>query len=97
MSRNSSDVAARIRAYIREVFLYAQPDLELGDGDRLLQRGIIDSMGVMELLEFLQEEFGVTVADEEVLEQNLGTIQGLTAFVVRKRLADVGVGPLREA
>ena len=67
-------ILTRTRAYVNETFLYMRPDFTLGDQDRLLQRGVIDSMGVMELLVFLRSEFGVVVADEDITESNLGTL-----------------------
>lgn len=81
---HASDVAPRLRVFIREAFLYASPDVVFSDGDGLLKRGIIDSMGILELIEFVQAEFNIAIADEEVLERNLGSVEALTAFVSRK-------------
>ncbi len=68
-----------------ENFLYTRPDLRLGDDDRLLERGIIDSMGVMELVAFLQERFAITVDEREITEEHFGSIAAITAYVARKR------------
>lgn len=78
---NSADILARTRAYVQETFLYMRPGFVLGDEDRLLQRGVIDSMGVMELLAFLRSEFGVVVADEDITESNLGTLSDIARYV----------------
>ncbi|HEV8304153.1 MAG TPA: acyl carrier protein [Gemmatimonadales bacterium] len=78
-------ILARTRAYVRDTFLYMRPGFALGDADRLLQRGVIDSMGVMELIGFLKSEFGVVVADEEITEQNLGTLADIARYVAGKR------------
>jgi acyl carrier protein len=59
-----------------------RPDFTLGDQDRLLQRGVIDSMGVMELLAFLRSEFAVVVADEDITESNLGTLADIARYVL---------------
>jgi len=59
--------------------------LTLGDQDRLLQRGVIDSMGVMELIAFLRSEFGVVVADEDITESNLGTLADIARYVSAHR------------
>jgi acyl carrier protein len=75
-------VLARTRAYVQETFLYMRPGFTLGDQDRLLERGVIDSMGVMELLAFLRTEFGVVVADEDITESNLGTLADISRYVV---------------
>jgi acyl carrier protein len=78
---NEMEILARTRAYVQETFLYMRPGFALGDQDRLLQRGVIDSMGVMELLAFLRSEFGVTVADEDITETNLGTLADVARYV----------------
>jgi len=78
-------ILARTRAYVNEIFLYMRPGLTLGDQDRLLQRGVIDSMGVMELIAFLRSEFGVVVADEDITESNLGTLADIARYVSAHR------------
>ena len=82
---NRTDIVAQTRAYITENFLYTRPDLRLGDDDRLLERGIIDSMGVMELVGFLQDQFGVKVDEREITEEHFGSIAAIAAYVARKR------------
>jgi acyl carrier protein len=69
-----------VRAYIQENFLYMRPDLEFGDEDSLLGAGIVDSMGVMEVIAFLEDEFGVVVADEDITEENLGTLKAIARY-----------------
>ena len=78
-------VADRVKQYLVENYLYTRADYELGLRDPLLGSGILDSMGVVEVLEFVQAEFGVTVADDEITEANFGTVADIASFVVRKR------------
>jgi acyl carrier protein len=73
----------RLRQFIIGNFYVADPTL-LQDDDSLLDAGIIDSTGVLELIGFLEREFGVAVADEEILPDNLDSIAKLTSFVARK-------------
>jgi acyl carrier protein len=87
------DILARTRAYVHETFLYMRPGFVLGDSDRLLQRGVIDSMGVMELIGFLRSEFGVVVSDEDITEQNLGTLADIAGYVARKGANGGNGGP----
>ena len=82
---SESQVLARVRAFLQDNFLYMRPDFELGNDDRLLERGVIDSMGVLELLNFLEDEFGVRASDDEVSETNLGTLHAIARFVATKR------------
>ncbi len=55
------------------------------DDDSLVEGGIIDSTGILELIEFLESHFGVEVSDSETVPENLGSISNLTKFVMSKR------------
>ena len=55
------------------------------DNDALVEGGIIDSTGILELIEFLESHFGVEVSEAETVPENLGSISGLTEFVMGKR------------
>ncbi len=79
-----TEILERTRAYVRDNFLYMRPDFVLGDDDPLLAKGVIDSMGVMEMIGFLTSEFGIAVADEEVTEENLGSVSAIARFVTGK-------------
>ena len=79
------EVLSRTRAYVKENFLYTRPDFELDNDQPLMEAGVIDSMGVMELLDFIQDEFGVMVADDEITEDNLGTLNAIASYVTAKR------------
>ena len=80
-----TDILERTREYVRANFLYMRPDFVLGDDDPLLAKGVIDSMGVMEVIGFLSAEFGITIADEEITEDNLGSLQAIARFVATKQ------------
>jgi acyl carrier protein len=79
-----TQIRDKVRAYLTENFLYTMPDFDLGDDDKLLERGIVDSMGIVELLTFIEDEFGVKPADEEISEANLGSVRSVVAFVSSK-------------
>jgi acyl carrier protein len=74
----------RLRAFIRDNFLFGA-DMPLAADDSFLELGIIDSTGVLELVDYLAREFGVEVADEELVPENLDSLQNLVGFVERKR------------
>ena len=78
-------VLDRTRQYIRDNFLYTRPDYQLDESEPLMEAGVIDSMGVMELLDFIQEEFGVVVEDDEITEENLGTLGAIARYVSSKQ------------
>jgi len=73
-----------LRKFIRENFLFGA-DTPLADGDSFLEMGIIDSTGVLELVDFLEREHGVQVADEELVPENLDSIRNLVTFLERKQ------------
>jgi acyl carrier protein len=80
----AAEVIERTRSYITENFLYMRRDFRLDDNDSLLGSGIIDSMGVMEVILFLETEFGVEVGDEDVTEENLGSIRAISRYVTAR-------------
>ena len=63
-----------IRAFIEDNFLYMHPDVELADNEDLLERGLVDSLGFVELVEEVQGRYAVEVQDLEITEQNFGSI-----------------------
>ena len=82
-----NQIRERVRRFLEENFLYMRPNFELGDDDRLLERGVVDSMGVAEMVTFLEDEFGVNTSDEDITEANLGSLNAIGRFVSRKRAA----------
>ncbi len=73
----------KLRQFIRDNFLLGRP-MEFGDGDSFLDRGVIDSTGVLELVAFLEDEFKITVEDEELLPANLDSIDNLLGYLEAK-------------
>ncbi len=84
---NDTDVKAELRKYVEENFLYLRPELDLHDDEDLLQKGILDSLGFVELVDEVQTRYGVTVNDLEITEENFGSINAIVGFVDRKRAA----------
>jgi acyl carrier protein len=79
----TSPAAAEIRAFIADRFLFGD-DTKLGDDDSLLDAGIIDSTGILELISHLEERYGVKVNDDELVPENLDSIAGIAAFLAQK-------------
>lgn len=74
----------RIREFLRRNFFVPGP---LEDDTSLLDQGIIDSTGVLEVIAFLESELGIEVKDEEILPENMDSVVRLAAFVQRKQQA----------
>ncbi len=86
-------IQTQIRRYILENFLFTSDEGRLQNTDSFLEAGIVDSTGILELLMFLEEAFGVEVEDEEVLPSNFDSVERLTRYIQRKHgesLAHVG-------
>lgn len=73
-----------IKDFIVEVFLFGQGGDELDPAESLLEKGVIDSTGVLELMTFIEERFGIKVDDSELVPENFDSIGRVAAFVERK-------------
>ena len=82
-----ADIRDRLEKFILEDLLLADESRMPAPTDSLVETGVIDSTGILELIQFLEEEFGVQVADEETVPENLDGIDRLEAFVARKTAA----------
>ena len=76
--------AAIIRDYVVDSFLLGVSD-GLANDDSLIESGVLDSTGVVEMVTFLEESFGILVDDEDLTSENLDSIERLAGFVQRKR------------
>jgi len=74
----------KIKGFIIETFLFDASDATLEDDVSLLDTGIIDSTGVLELVSFIEEEFGIEVKDEELVPENLDSLAKIAAFIEKK-------------
>jgi len=81
------DVRDKVREYIVENFLFGDDEPLTSDTISLLDDGIIDSVGVMELVAFLEQDFGIGVDDDELVPDNFDSVANLVAFVGRKTAA----------
>lgn len=80
-----------IRKFVVDNFLFGQGDEALSNEDSFIGKGIIDSTGVLELVNFLEETYKIKVKDEELVPDNLDSINHLVSFLNRKRIGAGGV------
>jgi acyl carrier protein len=78
------DIGASVRRFIGENFLFREEIESLPEEASFLEAGIIDSTGVLELVCFLESTFGIEIADDEMLPENLDSIRAVSAYVQRK-------------
>ena len=80
----TDDTSRLIRAFITERFPTATPDTEIGDDTSFLESGLIDSVGVLELVDFLEQQFGISVEDTELVPENLDSIHNICVYLESK-------------
>lgn len=78
-------VLSEVRHFVLTNFLFGDASKMPGDSDSLLASGVLDSTGVLELVEFLEGDLGLAVADHETVPANLDSMQSISGFVTRKR------------
>jgi acyl carrier protein len=76
-----------VRTFIISNFMFGQGGDNLADDQSFLETGVIDSTGVLELISFLEQQFGIAVEDQEVVPANLDSVSQLVDFVQRKAAA----------
>jgi acyl carrier protein len=81
---NEQDVVQQTKSYVVENFMYMRKNKDIGDEESLLRTGVISSLGMMELVAWVEEAFGVTVDPEEITEQNFDTLGSIARFVGSK-------------
>jgi acyl carrier protein len=79
------DVKKEIREFIVENFLFGNREKLPDDDDSFLQKGLIDSTGILEVVSFIEEKFGIRVEDDDLVPENLDSVRRLADFIARKR------------
>lgn len=81
------NIESRIREFVATNFGFRGATANMDGNMDLLEHGILDSTGVLEVVAFLESDLDVQVADEEMIPENLGTMSRMVAFVQRKQSA----------
>lgn len=81
-----NDVRARVKSFITSNFYVPDPTA-LADASSLIETGIVDSTGILEVLAFIEKQFEIQIEDAEMVPANLESIDNITAFVGRKLVA----------
>ena len=79
------EIQNQLREYIITQFMYDQANARLDPDTDLLNDGIVDSMGILQVVNFLEEKFGVQVSDDEITPENFRSLRVLTEFVEQRR------------
>jgi acyl carrier protein len=73
-----------IKRFILKNFLFSDDDTAIGDQDSLVRGGVLDSTGIYELILFVEEEFKLSIAPEEMVPENFDTLASMDDFIQRK-------------
>lgn len=79
------EIVERLRAFIVENFLFGDASRAPEAATSFLETGLVDSTGMLELVFFVEESFGLKIADEELIPENLDSCQRIAAFVLRRQ------------
>ncbi len=79
------NIEQTIRNYIVENFLFGDQSVKFSDDDSLSENGIIDSTGILGLVNFLESEYQISVNNDEIIPDNLDSIEKIVNFVKQKR------------
>jgi acyl carrier protein len=71
----------RLRSFILENYMFSDDQTLLKDGDSFLDKGILDSTGILELIFFLEEEFEIQVAEGDMVPENLDSVDNLLRYL----------------
>jgi len=75
-----TEIKSKLREFIKNNFLLGN-DANLKDDDSFMGKGIVDSTGILEVVSFVEENFAIKIADEELLPENLDSIDNLVKFI----------------
>ncbi len=79
------DIKSQVRTYIFDNFIMAGDPGDLQDGDSFMERHILDSTGFIELITFLEEAFGIKVEDDDMVPENLDSLDKIDIFLRKKK------------
>jgi acyl carrier protein len=77
-------ISTQVGAFIRETLGGGRPDLTLEPGDPLVELGVLDSMGILELVTFLETRYGIRIDDHDMIPEHFGTLERIERFVLKK-------------
>lgn len=79
------EIKVALRRYIEDNFIMGAGGVALADGDSFLEHHVLDSTGFLELIAYLEDTHGIRVADDEMIPENLDSLDAVATFVARKR------------
>lgn len=84
MGFSSDQIKQNVKKFLTQTFFLQESSLALDDDTSFLENGIIDSTGILELINYIQDEFKFKVNDDEMLPDNLDSLNNIARYVGRK-------------
>lgn len=78
------EVKEQIKQYIAENFLFSSNGFSLDEDESFLEAGVVDSLGVVELVAFVEETYGIDVPDDDIVPDNFDSVDNLAAYIARR-------------
>jgi acyl carrier protein len=82
----ASEVNSKVREFIKDNFMYRDDRADLADTESLLDAGLIDSTGILELVAFIETEFSIQMSDSDIVPDNLDSVDTIVRYVESKRV-----------
>jgi acyl carrier protein len=77
----SAQVSTKVREFIKDNFMFRDDRADLADAESLLDAGLIDSTGILELVAFIETEFSIQMADTDIVPENLDSVETIVRYV----------------
>jgi acyl carrier protein len=84
MVNSNRDIKGELRKFIIDRYMGRSAKAAISDGDSFLEKGIIDSIGVIELAAFIQDRYGFRIKPPEIIPENFDTLNNLERYILKK-------------
>jgi len=78
------EIKTKVREFLVGNFFLNTRSISVEDDTSLMEKGIVDSTGILEVVNYLQSDFGIEISDDEILPENLDTLNNVAEFIQRK-------------
>jgi len=82
--RTSEEIGATVKKFVVNNFLFGKAPEDFSDDDSFIERGIIDSTGILELIGFLERTYSIQITDDEMIPENLDSLSRVVKFIDKK-------------
>ncbi len=79
------EIKEKIRGFVVETFLLGDTTIQFTDDDSFIENGIVDSTGILELISFVEETYNISIDEEEMVPDNLDSLDNLSNFILNKK------------